>query len=66
MKLIPEGNFGLMANIHDEEQMEVRPDLAETAGRLYAESIKRAGEALSVRCPLAGAFDIGNNWADCH
>ena len=53
-------------NVHDEWQLECRPDQAERVGQLGLESIKEAGEALSVRCPLSGEVKIGKSWADTH
>lgn len=58
--------IGFVANVHDEFQMEVPENLAEDVGRLAAEAIRRAGEALSLRCPLAGAYQVGLCWADSH
>lgn len=58
--------FGFTANVHDEFQMEVPEHLAESFGKLAADSIRRAGEAFNLRCPLAGAFDVGLSWADSH
>jgi hypothetical protein len=54
------------ANVHDEVQMSAEPDVAEEAGRTFADAIRLAGERLDMRCPLAGAFDVGNNWAETH
>jgi hypothetical protein len=55
-----------VANVHDEFQMESFPDVAEQLGRLAADAIRLAGEHFRMRCPLAGAFDIGANWAATH
>lgn len=58
--------FAFVANIHDEFQMEVLEALAEKAGQVAAEAIKEAGEFYKLLCPLAGAYQIGDNWADSH
>ena len=58
--------IGFLANVHDEFQMEVPTHLAETIGQLAADSIRLAGEAYELRCPLAGAYEVGNTWADSH
>ncbi|AWH32209.1 DNA polymerase [Stenotrophomonas sp. SAU14A_NAIMI4_8] len=55
-----------VANVHDEFQMEAHPDVAAELGRLAADAIRLAGEHFGMRCPLAGAFDIGSNWGDTH
>ncbi|MCO5735942.1 DNA polymerase [Stenotrophomonas maltophilia] len=56
----------LVANVHDEFQMEAHPDVAQELGQLAADSIRLAGEHFGFRCPLAGAFDIGANWSETH
>lgn len=58
--------YAFVANVHDEFQIEVWPDIAEEVGRMAADSIREAGEHFDLRCPLAGAYDIGRNWAECH
>lgn len=58
--------FNYCANVHDEVQFSSLPDLAETIGKLFAESIRLAGERMNLRCPLAGAYDIGENWSSTH
>lgn len=54
------------ANVHDEFQLSVHPDVAEKVAEVGKWSITRAGELLQVRCPLVGAADIGLTWADTH
>lgn len=58
----------LVANVHDEFQMEVRgvEGLPERVGELAARAIAAAGERLGFRCPLAGAWGVGVNWAETH
>lgn len=58
--------IGFLANVHDEFQMEVPEHLAESIGQIAAESIRLAGVAYNLRCPLAGAYEVGNTWADSH
>lgn len=58
--------LGFVANIHDEFQMEVPSHLAEEIGLYAADAIRRAGTAFGLRCPLAGAFEIGSSWASSH
>ncbi|MDR3473428.1 MAG: DNA polymerase [Devosia sp.] len=59
-------DFAYCANVHDEVQSEVRPEIAEEFGKELADCIREAGEILGVRCPLAGSYDIGLNWKDTH
>lgn len=56
----------LVANIHDEIQMETQPETAEELGKLCADSIRRAGEHFKLRCPLSGSYGIGPTWAHTH
>jgi hypothetical protein len=58
--------MGFVANIHDEFQMEVPEHLAAEVGEMGKDAIRDAGIALNLRCPLAGSFDKGHNWADSH
>lgn len=64
--LIPGVHYEFVANIHDEWQIEVDEDKAELVGRTAADAIRLAGEYYGFRCPLAGNYDIGNNWAETH
>ena len=59
-------DFGLCANVHDEVQQEVRPELAEQAARLFEAAIHDAGVAYGLRCPLAGKANVGATWAETH
>jgi DNA polymerase-1 len=59
-------NYRMVGNIHDEVQMEVLDKDAENAGYLMVESIKAAGVAFDMRCPLDGEYKIGLSWADTH
>jgi hypothetical protein len=58
--------YRMVGNIHDEVQMEVLDKDAENAGYLMVESIKAAGVAFNMRCPLDGEYKIGMSWADTH
>lgn len=56
----------LVANIHDEIQMETQPETAEELGKLCADCIRLAGEHFKLRCPLSGSYGIGPTWAHTH
>jgi DNA polymerase I-like protein with 3'-5' exonuclease and polymerase domains len=60
------GQVKQVAWIHDEVQLEVPEDLAETVGKLAVEAIIIAGNYFNIRVPLDGEYKIGNNWAECH
>lgn len=64
--LVPGVNYEFVANVHDEWQIEVDEEYAELVGRTAVESITAAGDYFGFRCPLAGEYKIGNNWAETH
>ena len=60
--------FWQMAYVHDEWQTRTidDEDVANFVGMTQADSIRWAGEELGLKCPLAGKYIIGYNWAQCH
>jgi len=56
----------LVANVHDEFQIEVPEFFAHTVGKAAVKAIRDAGTELNLRCPLDGEYKIGNNWAETH
>jgi DNA polymerase I len=59
-------NAKFVANIHDEWQIEVIEDQAETVGKLGVEAIKNTQNVLNLNCPLDGEYKIGDNWSETH
>jgi len=59
-------DYKLLGSIHDEYQIEAKADQADKVGYLMVESIKAAGVAFDMNCPLDGEYKIGNNWAETH
>jgi DNA polymerase-1 len=59
-------DFTFVAHVHDERQIEARPEIAAEIGELYASCIATAGVVMNLRCPLAGSPHVGNSWADTH
>lgn len=59
-----------MAYVHDEWQVRFQDKYPEDVqihiGKTMADAITWAGIDLGVKCPLAGSFKIGKDWADCH
>ncbi|RVI36653.1 DNA polymerase [Sinorhizobium meliloti] len=66
MGLIPGVHYEFVGNIHDEWQIEVDEDKAPLVGKTAANAIRLAGEYYQFRCPLAGNYDVGNNWNETH
>ena len=56
----------VVANVHDEWQVETEQTMADTVGNLGVEAIREAGLALKLKCPLDGEYNVGNNWAETH
>ena len=58
--------YRLVAQVHDEFQVEVPEAYAEQVGTVFRNAIRRAGRELGLRCPLDGEYQIGLSWADTH
>jgi hypothetical protein len=56
----------MVANVHDEMQLECSEEDAERVGKMGVEAIKAAGEALGLRCPLDGEYKVGKSWKETH
>jgi DNA polymerase I-like protein with 3'-5' exonuclease and polymerase domains len=54
------------AMVHDEVCVETYPEYGETLGKLIADSYRQAGAVLGSKCPLDGAYSIGDTWAKIH
>lgn len=60
--------YSLVNWVHDEWQTLVDddPDVIKTTQEIQKDSIRRAGELLGLRCPLAGTSAYGHNWKETH
>lgn len=56
----------IVANVHDEWQIECRPSVAEKVGELGVQAIIQAGKNLNLNCPLDGDYNIGDGWHETH
>lgn len=52
--------------MHDEIQLECRPEIAEEVADLACEAISWAGRFFNIACPHEGEAKIGKNWAETH
>tara|TARA_R110002072_G_scaffold686_1_gene5133 strand:- start:11 stop:604 length:594 start_codon:yes stop_codon:yes gene_type:complete len=59
-------DYHFIGNIHDEIQSEVRQEMAQQFGHLATACMEAAGNHFNLRCPLAGEFKVGDNWANTH
>lgn len=62
-----DGDFVIMAWVHDELQIAARTrELAELIGQVAQEAMKATEAYFDFRCPLDTDFKVGRSWADCH
>jgi len=54
------------ANVHDENQIVVRDELAKDMAKLTENSATQAGNNLNMRCPVRAEAKIGQNWFETH
>jgi len=59
-------NAKFVANVHDEWQIEVIEDQAETVGKLGVKAIRDTQNVLNLNCPLDGEYKIGKDWSETH
>ncbi len=59
-------DYKFIGNIHDEIQTEVKEDEADVFGRLAVSCIEAAGIHYKLNCPLAGEYQVGDNWSETH
>jgi DNA polymerase I-like protein with 3'-5' exonuclease and polymerase domains len=55
-----------VANVHDEWQIECSKDIADIVGKAAVQSIRDAGLAYNLKCPLDGEYKVGRNWRETH
>lgn len=61
-----DGDYAMLAWIHDETQVAARDGIAEEVAHVAKQSAKAAGEFFGFRCPVDAEFKIGENWAQTH
>ncbi|CAB5195010.1 PolA DNA polymerase I - 3'-5' exonuclease and polymerase domains [uncultured Caudovirales phage] len=59
-------NAKFVANVHDEWQIECPEVYADVVGKVAVQSIRDAGLAYNLRCPLDGEYKVGSNWRMTH
>ena len=65
-KLISNLDASVVANVHDEWQVEAYKNHAEEVGDLGVKAIRESGVRLSLNCPLDGEYKVGLNWSETH
>lgn len=62
-----DGDFAMMAWVHDETQIACRTrEIAEDCVRIAQESMRQTQEFFKFNCQLDTEGKIGTNWFDCH
>ena len=56
----------ILATIHDEFQIEAKPEITDRVGQLAVQCIEKAGKHFQLRVPVTGEYRVGNNWAETH
>ena len=56
----------IVANVHDEFQIETKEEFAVIVGEAAKQSIIEAGVHFKLRCPLDGEYKIGKSWRQTH
>jgi len=58
--------YKLVAQVHDELQIECAEHDAELVGGTARQAIIDAGVELNMRCPMDAEYRIGSNWSETH
>lgn len=58
--------FKLVAHVHDEMQIQCKPQDADLVGQTVVDAVQEAGRQLNLKVPLSGEYKIGRNWAETH
>ncbi|WP_159953217.1 DNA polymerase [Rhizobium sp. 18065] len=59
-------DFAQLLWVHDEVQVQVRPEIAEDIKRRILAAIPKVGDYYDFRVPLTGDGQIGMSWAETH
>ena len=53
-------------HVHDEFQLNCKPEASKVLGCLAVQAIELAGKHFGFPCPTTGEYKIGKNWAETH
>ncbi len=65
-KYKPGVDYEFVANVHDEFQLECRPEIANDIGETLVNGIRKCTEDFDFKCPLDGKYKVGDSWAQTH
>ena len=63
---VPSVDYEYCANVHDEIQMECKPELADIMGGLLVEGMRKTTQDFDLQCPIDGEYKVGDTWAETH
>ena len=58
--------YKIVANVHDEWQIETLEKTADFVGEMGVKAIKNTADYYDMRCPLDGEYKVGGNWSETH
>ena len=58
--------YKIVANVHDEWQIETLEKTADFVGEMGVKAIKSTADYYDMRCPLDGEYKVGGNWSETH
>ena len=61
-----DGDFAMLAFVHDEIQTAIQAHYVEQASRHFCEAAREAGEFFKFACPVEAEAKVGHNWYECH
>ena len=62
-----DGDYALMAYVHDEQQIAFKnKDLAKRGVELAQQAMRNVQEIFKFKCQLDTDGKVGKNWAECH
>jgi DNA polymerase I-like protein with 3'-5' exonuclease and polymerase domains len=65
-KLGWDGDFCFVLNVHDENQVCCKREIADEIGEIIVRCARKAGETYGFRVPLDSEYVVGTSWADTH
>lgn len=63
---VEDRDFAQLLWVHDEVQVQVRPELAEDIKRRILAAIPKVGQFYDFRVPLTGDGAVGQDWSETH
>ena len=56
----------VVANVHDEWQIETWHEDVDRLGEMAVSAIRQAGDYYKLNCPLDAEYKVGENWSETH